>query len=69
MYSLVLLKDNNTITNSTTTNNIQRTKEWWASGFMNINPAISVRWNWFAEIKTEMVIDERQPMSLRSVCS
>ncbi len=31
---------------------------------MNINKVVCVRSNWFAEIKTGMIIAERQPMRL-----
>ncbi len=46
------------------TNNIKRTKDYWAARFMNINQVVCVGSNWFAEIKTGMIIGERQPMRL-----
>ncbi len=45
-------------------NNIKRTKDKGAAGFMNINHVVWIRSKWFAEIKTGMTIGERQPMRL-----
>ncbi len=53
--------------NSTTNHNIKRTKDYWAAGFMNINHVVCVRLNWFAEIKTGMIIGECRPMRLSFV--
>ncbi len=53
--------------NYTTNNNIKRTKDKGAAGFMNINQVVCVRSNWFAEIKTGMIIGERRPMRLSFV--
>jgi len=49
--------------NSTINNHIKRT-DYWAAGFMNINQVVCIRSNWFAEIKTGMMIGEHRPMRL-----